>query len=703
VIARKANNTTRLADLDNASAYLAALNVSSAQAIIDGTAPPPPTGTESAYGSGQSIPGNIQAENYDNGGEGVAFHDTSTANEGGAYRNATGDSVDIEATGDTGGGYDMGWTNAGEYQKYTFTNSTTRNYDFKVRVASPSTGSKISLQLDGNLVGAITSIPNTGGWQTYADVTIKTNQQVTSGTHILKVNTDQGGFNFNYVGVSVSATGPVCGNGSCESGETCSTCTGDCGSCSTQGPFGGTAVNLPGALEMDKFDTGGEGVAYHDDSTKSGYAIRTETNVDLENTNGTGVNIGWTAPGEWLEWTVNVLAAGNYDMTIQSAGNGGTFKVTTTGATTYDSGALNAVATGQWQSYMPVTKTGIALNAGTHVVRLELLANVAFNLKNIQFAASGTGTGGTGPSPIVQWPYGTTQATPTAIRIPSRIEAENFDNGGPEIAYHDNTTTNQGDSNHRTSDQVDLCFHSGTESKICYGEANEWTEYTINVATSAAFDITARYANGCASNGTLQLFIDNASIGTFTATPSSGDWASFRTATLSAVNLQSGNHVLKYLNVNGCQDVDYFNFAVNSGTAPPPPPTSPTLTKTLKNVANGMYAYRSGTAVLYTSNPDTFGAAAQWTIEDYAGYKRIRNMGDSCLVNIEHLYAYAECNTGTPDAWMSNRWTVTMVGSNYVFSSAWQNTELNCYGNPTAGVQCTERGTNNDAQWIYTP
>jgi hypothetical protein len=703
VVARKANNTARLADLDNASAYLAALNVPAAQTIIDGTAPPPPTGTESAYGSGQSIPGNIQAENYDNGGEGVAFHDTSTTNEGGAFRTSSGDSVDVEGTSDTGGGYDIGWTNSGEYTKYTFSNGTTRNYDFKLRIATPNAGSKVSLQLDGNLIGAITTVPVTGGWQTFTDLTIKTNQQVTSGTHILKVNTDQGGFNLNYVGVSVSSTGPVCGNGSCESGETCSTCTSDCGSCSSEAPYGGTALNLPGILEMDRFDTGGEGVAYHDDNAKNGYAIRTETNVDLENTNGTGVNIGWTNAGEWMKWTVNVLTAGTYDMTIQSAGNGGTFKFSTTGATTYDSGTLNAAATGQWQSYAPVTKTGIYLNAGTTVIKLELLANVAFNLKSMQFAATGTGTGPTGPQPVTQWPYGTTQQTPTPIAIPSRIEAENFDNGGPEIAYHDNTAANQGDSNHRASEQVDLCFHSGMESKLCYGEANEWTEYTINVATSAAFDITARYANGCAGNGTFQLFMDNASIGTFTATPSSGDWASFRTATLSAVPLQSGNHVLKYLNLTGCHDVDYFNFAVNAGTAPPPPPTGPTLTKTLKNVANGMYAYRAGSIIKYTSNPDTFGAAAQWVFEDYAGYKRIRNVGNNCLANIEHLYAYVECDTGTADAWMSNRWTFTMVGSSYVFNNAWQNTQMNCYNNPTAGVQCTARGTSSDAQWIYTP
>jgi hypothetical protein len=72
-------------------------------------------------------------------------------------------------------------------------------------------------------------------------------------------------------------------------------------------------------------------------------------------------------------------------------------------------------------------------------------------------------------------------------------------------------------------------------------------------------------------------------------------------------------------------------------------------------------------------------------------------------VHIEHLLAYAECDTGTPDTWFSNRWSLSLVGTNDVFSNAWQGTELNCFGNPPAGVQCTERGTNTDAQWIYKP
>src|SRR5207248_2918042 len=60
-------------------------------------------------GSAAPVPGTIQAENFDYGGEGVAYHDFDASNNGGAYR---AEGVDIQATGAAGsdpGGYDIGW------------------------------------------------------------------------------------------------------------------------------------------------------------------------------------------------------------------------------------------------------------------------------------------------------------------------------------------------------------------------------------------------------------------------------------------------------------------------------------------------------------------------------------------------------------------------------------------------------------------
>src|SRR4051812_33251219 len=70
----------------------------------------------SAYtGSPISLPGIVEAENFDRGGEGVAYHDTTAGNALGEYRSTR---VDIGTTGDVGGGYSVGWTDKGEWLGY---------------------------------------------------------------------------------------------------------------------------------------------------------------------------------------------------------------------------------------------------------------------------------------------------------------------------------------------------------------------------------------------------------------------------------------------------------------------------------------------------------------------------------------------------------------------------------------------------------
>jgi len=58
----------------------------------------------------------IQAEDFDTGGEGVAYHDTTSGNSGGAYRDTD---VDIEGTSDDGGGHNIGWIEKGKWWEYT--------------------------------------------------------------------------------------------------------------------------------------------------------------------------------------------------------------------------------------------------------------------------------------------------------------------------------------------------------------------------------------------------------------------------------------------------------------------------------------------------------------------------------------------------------------------------------------------------------
>jgi hypothetical protein len=183
---------------DNAGA----VTTSSAIAVVVTPAPI----VQSPYGgTAWGIPGKIQAENYDLGGQGVAFNETTTANQGNAYR--TTEAVDVEACTDTDGGFNVGYTVAGEWLEYTVLVAADGSYNLAVRVAATAAGKTFHIELDGaNISGTIT-VPNTAGWQNWQTVTIN-NIALTAGQKILKVAFDSGDFNLNYVTFSTTTTVP---------------------------------------------------------------------------------------------------------------------------------------------------------------------------------------------------------------------------------------------------------------------------------------------------------------------------------------------------------------------------------------------------------------------------------------------------------------------------------------------------------------
>jgi len=167
-----------------------------------------PAATEAAFNGPHNLPGTVQVEDYDTGGDGLAYHDVDAGNSGGAYRS---DNVDIEACSDTGGGYDVGWTAAGEYLKYTVNVATAGNYTVGFRVASTTAGNTFYLAnaAGTNISGTITC-PNTGGWQTWQ--TVNATVTLPAGTQVLKLVENTGGYNFNSITFTKIVTGSLTGS-----------------------------------------------------------------------------------------------------------------------------------------------------------------------------------------------------------------------------------------------------------------------------------------------------------------------------------------------------------------------------------------------------------------------------------------------------------------------------------------------------------
>ena len=159
------------------------------------SATPSPTAGQTPYPgpNPHPIPGRIQAEDYDIGGEGVAYHDTTSGNSGNQYRT---ENVDIETCGE--GGYNVGWIASGEWLEYVVNVAYSGTYNVTVRVASQTAGGNLHIELGGVNVTGTMNFAATGGWQTWTTVA-KNNVVLSAGQQIMRISMDSGDWNINWI------------------------------------------------------------------------------------------------------------------------------------------------------------------------------------------------------------------------------------------------------------------------------------------------------------------------------------------------------------------------------------------------------------------------------------------------------------------------------------------------------------------------
>jgi len=187
-------------DLNNQNSLLSAM-----YSVLGSVTPPPPPATRSPFGGIRwSIPGKIEAENYDNGGQNIAYNDNTSGNSGNSYRS---ENVDIEPCTDAGAGFNVGYIAAGEWLEYSVNVTANAAFKLEVRVAAITTGKSFHVELNGvNISGSI-PVPNTGGWQNWQTVSVNTSS-ITSGQKTLRIVFDTDGLNLNHVTFSNITTPP---------------------------------------------------------------------------------------------------------------------------------------------------------------------------------------------------------------------------------------------------------------------------------------------------------------------------------------------------------------------------------------------------------------------------------------------------------------------------------------------------------------
>jgi hypothetical protein len=364
------------------------------------------TAAQAPYeGQPHDLPGEIPAEDFDEGGEGVAHHDTTADNLGGAYRNT---SVDVEATGD--GGYNVGWVEAGEWLEYTVDVDTAGEYAVGARVAAgPNTsdGGGFRLAVDGDNRTGTVGFEATDGWQNYTTVSAGT-LTLTEGTHTIRVTATESDWNFD--GLTVDLTDTI------------------------QMPYPDGPHAVPGRIQAQAFDSGAQGEAFFDTTNTSDGTYR-DAAVDVTSVDEGEYAIEGTAAGEWLEYTVSVDQAGEYALAARtySIFTGRYVHVAVDGQDR--TGSVEVPAASGWAT----TDLGtVNLTSGEHVVRVAV-EDGGWLLTWLEFSAvDGGGDGSTSTT--------TTTTTTTATTLTSTTTTSTTTTTTSTTTTTTSTTTTTEDS-----------------------------------------------------------------------------------------------------------------------------------------------------------------------------------------------------------------------------------------------------------------
>lgn len=306
----------------------------------------------------------LPVDTYNDGGENVGFHDTTTANLGdGKCRN---DAVDLKIGLD--GDCIVGYFATGEWLKYDVSVAQAGTYTFEAYVAKGDDGiAKFHVEQGATNITGNVDVPGNGSWSDF--ITLEKTVTLAAGDSTLKLLNDLQFFDIAWI----QFTGP-----------------GTVTLKQQTPPPPPPPTNVTSFISVDAYNSGGENVGYHDTtSNNQGDGKCRNDAVDLKVGTDGRCNVAWFTTGEWLKYDVSISAAGNYTFQLRaSRGQAGNGKVRLEVDGTNVSGSVSIPATGSYDTFTTIN-VPISLPAGDHTLRLYNELQY-FDVAWLQFIGPGT-------------------------------------------------------------------------------------------------------------------------------------------------------------------------------------------------------------------------------------------------------------------------------------------------------------------------
>ena len=150
--------------------------------------------------------------------------------------------------------------------------------------------------------------------------------------------------------------------------------------------------------------------------------------------------------------------------------------------------------------------------------------------------------------------------------IPGKIEAEHYDEGRPEEAYHDLDVKNKG-ADYRGITQVDIEERPDASNGYGIGwtRAGEWVVYTVIVQESGTYTVDFPVASK-KRGGTFHLEFSGKDVTGPIAISDTGSWQKLVMIRKGSVHLKAGIHLMKLVmdldgESKGIGDIDFIRFS----------------------------------------------------------------------------------------------------------------------------------------------